>query len=86
MANIMPVKTVHEMHLNPTEIRQGLHLSRERMGRILRVSAKTVERWESRNEILDPEAKRNFAKIREIAELARMVYTPEGVEVFLVVF
>ncbi len=69
--------------LNPLEIRQELHLSRELMGRILHVSAKTLERWEKRNEILRTESIRDFAKIREICELARAVYTPEGVEAFL---
>lgn len=69
--------------LNPLEIRQNLHLSRERLGGILHVSAKTLERWEKRNEIPNREALRDFAKIREIAELARTVYTPEGVETFL---
>jgi len=42
-----------------------------------------LERWENRKEILDPQAKRGFAKLREISTLARTVYTPEGVEAFL---
>jgi transcriptional regulator with XRE-family HTH domain len=70
--------------LNPLEIRQNLHLSRERLGGILHVSAKTLERWEKRNEIPNREAIRDFAKIREIADLAAQVYTPAGVETFLV--
>lgn len=69
--------------LNPLEIRQNLHLSRERLGGILHVSAKTLERWEKRNEIPNREAIRDFAKIREIADLAAQVYTPTGVETFL---
>jgi transcriptional regulator with XRE-family HTH domain len=69
--------------LNPLEIRRNLHLSRERLGGILHVSAKTLERWEKRNEIPNRDAVRGFAKIREIAELAQTVYTPEGVETFL---
>ena len=69
--------------LNPLEIRQNLHLSRERLGGILHVSAKTLERWEKRNAIPNRDALKDFAKIREIAELALAVYTPEGVAVFL---
>lgn len=79
----MSVHTVSDAKLNPTTIRRELNLSRERMGRILHVSAKTLERWENRNEILNPIAKKDFAKLREIAVLARAVYTPEGVEAFL---
>ena len=79
----MSVHTVGDVKLNPMAIRQDLNLSRERMGRILHVSAKTLERWENRNEILNPKARKNFAKLREIAALARAVYTPEGVEAFL---
>ena len=79
----MPVHTVDDVKLNPMAIRQELNLSRERMGRILHVSAKTLERWENRNEILNPKVRKDFAKLREIAALARAVYTPEGVEAFL---
>ena len=69
--------------LNPLEIRQNLHLSRERLGGILHISAKTLERWEKRNEIPNRDAIKDFAKIRDIAELARAVYTAEGVDTFL---
>jgi transcriptional regulator with XRE-family HTH domain len=79
----MPVLTANDATLNPRDIRRDLHLSRERMSRILHVSAKTLERWENRNEILDSKSKKNFAKLREISELARTVYTPDGVEAFL---
>jgi transcriptional regulator with XRE-family HTH domain len=69
--------------LNPLEIRQKLQLSRERLGGILHVSAKTLERWEKRNEIPNRDAVRDFARIREIADLAAQVYTPAGVQTFL---
>ena len=71
------------LKLSPLEIRQNLHLSRERLGGILHVSARTLERWEKRNEVPDRDATRGFAKIREIAELAQAVYTPEGIEILL---
>ena len=79
----MPVSTAYNSKLNPLQIRQELNLSRERLSRLLHVSAKTLERWEKRNEILDPEANRIFAKIREISELVHALYVPEGVEAFL---
>lgn len=79
----MPALTANDATLNPREIRRDLRLSRERMSRILHVSAKTLERWENRNEILDPKTKKDFAKLRQISKLARTVYTPEGVEAFL---
>lgn len=69
--------------LNPLEIRQTLALSRERLGGILHVSAKTLERWEKRNEVPSRDAIRDYAKIRDIAELAGKVYAPEGVTTFL---
>lgn len=79
----MPVLAANDATLNPREIRRDLHLSRERMSRILHVSTKTLERWENRNQVLDPKSKKDFAKLREISELARTVYTPDGVEAFL---
>ena len=73
-----------ELTLSPRAVRRDLHLSREAMGRVLRVSAKTVERWEGRNAVADPRARHDFAKLRQIAELAQAVYgAGEGVEVFL---
>ncbi len=79
----MTTPTARDTELNPLAIRRELQLSRERLGHIVHVSAKTLERWESRREILDPKARKDFAKLREISELARAVYTPEGVKVFL---
>jgi len=77
------VNAVRDIKINPQKIRQTLHLSRETMGRILRVSAKTLERWEKQDAARNPEAIKDLAKIREIGELASMVYTPEGIETFL---
>ncbi|WP_086135660.1 hypothetical protein [Methylocaldum sp. SAD2] len=69
------MNAVRDIKINPQKIRQFLHLSREAMGRILRVSAKTLECWEKLDGVRNP--------IREIGELALLVYTPEGVAAFL---
>jgi len=67
-------------------IRAAMGLSRERMARILDVSAKTVERWEARG-TLPPIHNRalnhRLAQLREIVELGLIVYTPEGFRLFL---
>jgi transcriptional regulator with XRE-family HTH domain len=66
------------------QLRRELRLSRERMARLLDVSAKTIERWEERD---TPPAARpareRLAQIREILDLGRLVYTPEGFQAFL---
>ena len=69
--------------LNPLEIRQSLDLSQERMSYLLHVSAKTLGRWEKRETLPSAEAKQCLAKLKEVAELAQMVYTSEGVSEFL---
>lgn len=68
------------------QLRQDLHLSRERMGRLLDVSAKTVERWEAMgNWPASVRHRRELARIREIVSLGQVVYSPEGFSRFLTV-
>jgi DNA-binding XRE family transcriptional regulator len=70
--------------LSFAEIRRLMGLSRERMGRLLDVSAKTVERWEARNELPSNRLLRDrLAQIQEIAQLGLMVYTREGFDLFM---
>jgi len=70
--------------LSLAEIRQRLNVSRERMGRLLDVSAKTIERWEARGEMPKNRLLRErLAQIQEIAELGLMVYTREGFDLFM---
>lgn len=70
--------------LNPRQIRADLHLSRERMGRLLDVSAKTIERWEERDSLPAGARPRSYlARIQEIVALGQMVYTREGFAQFL---
>jgi hypothetical protein len=67
-----------------TSIRSELGLSRERMARLLDVSAKTIERWERRGDAPSATADRQrLLQIREILDLGRIVYTDEGLHLFL---
>ena len=69
--------------LNPLTIRQQLHLSQERMSHLLRVSCKTLWRWENTDASPNSKAKEHLAKLQQIASLAQKVYTPQGVEEFI---
>jgi transcriptional regulator with XRE-family HTH domain len=65
-------------------VREGLGLSRERMARVLSVSARSIENWERADRLPPDEAKRRlFATIAQIYDLALTVYTPEGVVAFM---
>ena len=65
-------------------LRQALGLSRERMARLLDVSAKTVERWEARDALPTRRAdQRLIAQLQEIVDLGLVVYTPEGFHKFM---
>lgn len=70
--------------LSPAEIRRLMNLSRERMGRLLDVSAKTIERWEARNEWPRNRLLRErLMQIQAIAQLGLMVYTRAGFDLFM---
>lgn len=69
--------------IDPLKIRQNLYLSQERMSYLLHVSTKTLGRWEKRETLPNAEAKQILTKLKEIADLANIVYTPEGVSEFL---
>ncbi|WP_404783283.1 multiprotein-bridging factor 1 family protein [Altericista sp. CCNU0014] len=70
--------------LNPIEIRQGLALSQERLGALLRISPKTVSRWErAERRPTDEDVLRKMAKLREIVDLGSRIYRPEGLKEFL---
>lgn len=72
--------------LRPDELRRDLSLSRERMARLVDVSAKTVERWE-RQQALPARAhgrvRTQLAQIQAVRDLGLCVYTPEGFRQFL---
>jgi transcriptional regulator with XRE-family HTH domain len=80
----MPSVIDRNKPLNPIEIRQGLAISQERMSHLLKVSTKTVTRWEKgEQKPSDPDTLLRLAKLKEIVELGLMVYTPEGLKEFL---
>ncbi|WP_299488028.1 helix-turn-helix domain-containing protein [Acaryochloris sp. IP29b_bin.137] len=70
--------------LDPVSIRQGLALSQERLGALLRISPKTVSRWKrAERRPTDKELLRKMAKLQEIVDLGARVYSPEGLKEFL---
>ncbi|MGH2531539.1 MAG: helix-turn-helix domain-containing protein [Thermomicrobiales bacterium] len=79
---IAPMPAVTD--LSPVKLRRELHLSRERMARLLDVSAKTVERWETRDAPPASRATRErLAQIAELTSLGKLVYSPAGFDLFL---
>jgi transcriptional regulator with XRE-family HTH domain len=80
----MPAVKDRKPVLSPLEIRRGLGISQEYMSSLLRVSVKTVSRWEKDNsQPRAPEQLARLAKLKEISELGRAVYTAEGLREFL---
>lgn len=79
----MPAKSTGPQLLDPRDLRRRLALSRERMGGILHVSAKTYERWEKGEASPNQEHYVALTRIKEIEELGLLVYTPEGLSQFL---
>jgi transcriptional regulator with XRE-family HTH domain len=76
--------TVRPAPLPLRDMRDAFRLSRERLARLLGVSAKTVERWEARpTRPARDEIRQRMAELREIAELGAAVYTREGLADFL---
>ena len=70
--------------LQPRELREELGLSREKMGQIMSVSAKTIENWERLNRLpADDERRGRLAALAEMAELGRCVYGQAGFRLFL---
>ncbi|MFL5762285.1 MAG: antitoxin Xre-like helix-turn-helix domain-containing protein [Thermomicrobiales bacterium] len=80
----MALYAVPSVATNPLRLREQLHLSRERMARLMDVSAKTIERWEARKALpLNRSTRERLSRIQEITELGHAVYSPEGLERFL---
>jgi transcriptional regulator with XRE-family HTH domain len=75
-----------ESTLRPEELRRDLRLSRERMARLVDVSAKTIERWEHQRSLpagASSRVRALMAQIQEVRDLGLCVYTPEGLIQFL---
>lgn len=80
----MPAVKARKLVLSPLEIRRGLGISQEHMSSLLRVSVKTVSRWEKDNgQPRAPEKLARLTKLKEIGELGQAVYTPKGLRAFL---
>ncbi len=80
----MAVSQHTQAPLHIAQIRRDLDLSRERMARLLDVSAKTIERWEERDALPSSTRLRQMlAQVQEIIDLGRSVYTHEGFSRFL---
>jgi DNA-binding XRE family transcriptional regulator len=77
----------HAAHpLRLDELRRDMSLSRERMARLVDVSAKTVERWEDRRALprtAGARVRTLLAQIEEIRNLGLAVYTSDGFRQFL---
>lgn len=70
--------------ISPRRLREDLNLSRERMGRLLDVSAKTIERWEGQDRVSQGRLVRErLATLQEVVDLGLTVYTREGLREFL---
>ena len=70
--------------VDPRAIRAGLDLSLERMGRLLDVSSRTVERMEALGRPPRSAAvAERLGQLAQIVELGQLVYTPEGWRQFL---
>ena len=65
--------------ISVAEIRQALGVSRERLGRVLDVSARTIQRWEEQDQL--PGNKwimQVLVEIQNIVDVGTIVWQPEG--------
>lgn len=76
--------TIRTAPIQPRDLREAFRLSRERLARLVGVSAKTIERWEARpTRPARDDARERIAKLREIAELGAAVYTHDRLGDFM---
>jgi DNA-binding XRE family transcriptional regulator len=70
--------------IDAREVRQALGISRDRMGRLLEVTSKTIARLEEESRLpAQPAAATRLARLKELAELGLVVYTPDGFAQFM---
>jgi hypothetical protein len=70
--------------IDARQIRLALGVSRDRMGRLLEVTSKTVGRLEDGNRLpAHPAAATRLVRMKELADLGLLVYTPDGFKRFL---
>ena len=76
--------TIRAAPVQPRDLREVFRLSRERLARLIGVSAKTVERWEAKpTRPARDEIRARMAQLHQIADLGAAVYTREGLADFL---
>ena len=64
-------------------VRHTLPISQEQVARLLKVSSRTVARWEKSNSGPErQEQKERLARLQEIIDLGTKVYTPQGLNEF----
>ena len=64
-------------------VRNTLPISQEQVARLLKVSSRTVARWEKSNSGPERQEQRErLARLQEIIDLGTKVYTPEGLSDF----
>lgn len=74
----------HPHALDPLSIRTELAISQERLSTLLKVSSKTINRWEKeKRQPRDRDVLWRLAKLKEIIDLGLKVYTPEGFKEFM---
>ena len=74
----------HVASAAPGNLRSAFGLSRERMARLVDVSAKTIERWEaSASPPAGRVARQRWTVLQQIASVGLLVYTPAGFQAFL---
>lgn len=68
----------------PRQVRLALGISRDRMGRLLEVTSKTIARLEDESRLPAQAAVASrLARLKELADLGLLVYTPEGFAQFM---
>jgi DNA-binding XRE family transcriptional regulator len=70
--------------LSVADIRAKLGISRERMGRLLDVSARTIQRWEDNDQLPSNRWVTNvLVQTNKIVDLGLDVFTPESVTIIM---
>lgn len=65
-------------------LRETLGISRERMGRLLDVSARTIQRWEDNNQLPSNRwVTKVLIQLNDIVSLGLDVFTPEGLRIVM---
>ncbi len=70
--------------LSPRDVRLALGVSRDRMGRLLEVTSKTIGRLEDQNRLpAQPATASRLSRLKELTDLGLLVYAPEGFAQFM---